>query len=259
MQPALARLAPSVVVDLIPYTERQAESVVRVFGGMAERIVALSSADVYRNYDGFRRKPTAPPDPVPLSEDAPLRESRYPYRGSGKAFEWADQYEKILVERVFMSNSTLPGTVLRLPAVYGPGDKLNRVGTYLDQLTQDQPVRIAPELARWRWTRGYVENVAAAVVLAVLDDRSRGRVYNVGEAPALTEEQWIREIGRAVGRIGDAVSFRGEASADDPGQAADYRYEMVTDTTRIREELGYSEPVDRAEALRRTVAWHRSP
>jgi hypothetical protein len=32
----------------------------------------------------------------------------------------------------------------------------------------------------------------------------------------------------------------------------------VVDTTRIREELGYTEPVSRDEALRRTVAWERA-
>jgi dTDP-D-glucose 4,6-dehydratase len=33
---------------------------------------------------------------------------------------------------------------------------------------------------------------------------------------------------------------------------------LVTDTTRIREELGYAEPVPRDEALRRTVDWQRA-
>lgn len=36
-----------------------------------------------------------------------------------------------------------------------------------------------------------------AEALAVADGRGAGRVYNVGEAEALTEAEWIREIGRA--------------------------------------------------------------
>jgi hypothetical protein len=32
---------------------------------------------------------------------------------------------------------------------------------------------------------------------------------------------------------------------------------LVTDTRRIREELGFEEPVSRKEALKRTVAWER--
>jgi hypothetical protein len=40
-----------------------------------------------------------------------------------------------------------------------------------------------------------------------------------------------------------------------PGNLAQH---WVTDSTRIRVDLGYVEPVPRAEALRRTVEWERS-
>jgi uncharacterized protein YbjT (DUF2867 family) len=40
-------------------------------------------------------------------------------------------------------------------------------------------------MASWRWTHGYVEDVAAAVALAVMDERAAGRTYNVGEADPL--------------------------------------------------------------------------
>jgi len=33
--------------------------------------------------------------------------------------------------------------------------------------------------------------------------------------------------------------------------------DWATDTTRIRTELGYAEPVPRDDALRRTIAWER--
>jgi len=92
----LERFAPDVVVDAILYSEQQARGLVQAFRDNAGRVVALSSADVYRNYDGFRGKSTAQPDPVPLAEDAPLRDTRYPYRGSGLPFEHADDYEQEL-------------------------------------------------------------------------------------------------------------------------------------------------------------------
>jgi nucleoside-diphosphate-sugar epimerase len=74
------RFAPDVVLDIIPYTEAQAQDLVQVFGGCVQRIVAISSGDVYRNYEGLQGQGSYPPDPVPLAEDAPLRETRYPYR-----------------------------------------------------------------------------------------------------------------------------------------------------------------------------------
>src|SRR5207253_2884131 len=95
-----ARWAPAVVVDMIPYTEKQAQDATRVFREIARRLVVLSSGDVYRNYDGLRGMTTTPPDTCPLKEDAPLREKFYPYRA--KASEPHDmlyRYDKILVER----------------------------------------------------------------------------------------------------------------------------------------------------------------
>ena len=54
------------------------------------RYVVLSSGDVYRNYDGLQRRYDGPPDPTPLSEDAPLREQLYPYRDKAAQLgEWA--------------------------------------------------------------------------------------------------------------------------------------------------------------------------
>ena len=38
---------------------------------------------------------------------------------------------------------------------------------------------------------------------------------------------------------------------------ANYDQHLVVDTSRIRQELGYQEPVPRDEALRRTIAWER--
>ena len=258
VQPELARFKPEVVLDVIPYTERQARELVQVFSGLAERIVVISSADVYRNYDGFRGKAPAPPDPVPLSEEAPLRETLYPYRGYGLPFEWADDYDKILVERIVLGDADLPATVLRLAAVYGPGDKQNRIGVYLDRMSAQRRVQMTREQSAWRWTRGYVENVATAIALAVVDNRSAARVYNLGEESALTEREWVEEIGKAVSWAGDVVHVPKDDLPEHLRQPFDFRYELMTDTTRIREELGYSESVSREEALARTVEWERS-
>ena len=57
----------------------------------------------------------------------------------------------------------LPATVLRLPAVYGPGDTQHRLRAYLRQMDDGRPSIPLPDgQADWRWTRGYVENVASS-------------------------------------------------------------------------------------------------
>src|SRR5437667_12113110 len=44
----LQRFAPEVVLDMIPFTEQDALEVIRIFTGIAHRLVAISSQDVYR-------------------------------------------------------------------------------------------------------------------------------------------------------------------------------------------------------------------
>ena len=256
-------LAPEVVLDTIPMTKRDAREVVETFRGIARRVVAISSGDVYRAYGRLLRTEPGPLESVPLSEEAPLRERLYPYRGETvrepeDPMRWVDDYEKILVERVVLSDHELPGTVLRLPMVYGPKDGQHRLFGYLKRMDDGRPAILLGEgLSRWRWTRGYVEDVAAAVALAVSDERAAGRVYNVGEAEAPTELEWVKWVGEVAGWIGEVIVVPEDRLPGHLRMGLDTHQHLVTDTSRIREELGYEEPVAREEALRRTVAWER--
>ena len=165
----------------VPYTEKQAQDLVETFRGSAGRLVALSSCDVYRNFDGVNGKSTAPPDPVPLKETAPLRENHYPYRGSELPLDCRDDYEKILVEKTVLENADLPASVLRLPEVYGPKDKHHRLRLYLLPMVDERTAMVISKgHAKWRWTRSYVENVAEAIVLALTHSNAEGQIFNVG-------------------------------------------------------------------------------
>jgi nucleoside-diphosphate-sugar epimerase len=245
---------------VVPYTEAQATQAVEVFSGLASRLVAVSSSDVYRNYDGWRGESSHAPDPVPLDEDAPLREEHYPYRGyEGLDFEYTDDYDKILVERAVRSGSELPGTVLRLPAVYGPGNEQHRLSAHLKRMADERPaILIGEGQARWRWTHGYVENVAEAIALAVTEPQAAGNVYNVGEEATPTEAERVRKLGEVVGWTGEVVELPQENLPDHLQSPFDWQYELATDTGRIREELGYREPVSWTEALEQTVEWEQS-
>jgi len=250
----LRHFAPDVVVDMVPMNGADARGLVDVFRGVAGRVVAISSADVYRAYDIVRRLRSGPADPVPLTEDAPLRERLYPYER-----EEVEGYEKILVERTVMSEPDLPATVLRLPMVYGPGDYMRRAHPYLKRFADGRAaIPIGEGMARWRWTMGFIEDVAAAIAIAAVDERAAGRVYNVGEAHSLPWAEWIREIGRAAGWEGQVVVVPDEALPKHLGMDLNAEQDLVTDTTRIRRELGFREEVSRGEAIRRTVEWEQA-
>jgi nucleoside-diphosphate-sugar epimerase len=134
------RIAPRVVVDMIACTEHDARDVMAAFRGVAERVVAISSMDVYRAYGRFTRHESGPPDATPLTEVSPLREHLYPYREQAKGPEdMFYNYEKILVEQFVLSDPEIDGTVLRLPKVYGPGDKQHHLFEYLKRMDDARP------------------------------------------------------------------------------------------------------------------------
>ena len=248
----LRAFAPEVVVDMVPMNERDARGLVSVFRGISRRIVAISSVDVYRAYDIVRGLHPGPPDPAPLTEDSTLRERLYPYER-----EEAENYEKILVERVVMGNETISGTVLRLPMVYGPNDYMHRMHPYLKRMEDGrQTILLEEGMASWRWTMGYVEDVAAAIARAVTDELAVGRVYNVGEPDAPTHAEWVRDIGRAAGWSGEIVPIPREQLPKHLDWGLENTEQHWTvDTSRIRQELGYAESVSRGEGIRRTVEW----
>ena len=258
------KVQPSVVVDMIPLTEADAQAVMRIFRGLTERVVALSSQDVYRAYGRVNGFEPGPPDPVPLTEDSPLREVLYPYRNetpraSDDPWRWLDDYEKILVERTVMGVPDLPGTVLRLPMIYGPGDYQHRLWPYLKRMDDGRPALVMNEqLSRWRWTRDYVENIAAAIALAATDSRATGRIYNLGEFPTQSIKEWIREIGQVAGWDGRIVTVPDYQLPEELKSRAGLEQHLDVDSSRIRYELGFMPPVAREEALRRTIAWERA-
>jgi nucleoside-diphosphate-sugar epimerase len=262
--PDLARFAPEMALDTRPMAETQARALMETVRGIARRVVALSSGDVYRAYGLLHGTEAGPPESIPIAEDGQLRHRLYPYRGevpraSDDPMRWLDDYDKILVEKVVMREPDLPGTILRLPMIYGPGDDLHRLFPYLKRMSDGRPAILLEDVrARWQWARGYVEDVAEAVVSAVLDDRAAGRVYNVSEPGALSEAEWVRAIGLVVGWPGEVVTVPGDHLPPHLKLPGNFEHHIAYDTTRIRSELGYAEHLPRAEAIRRTMDWERS-
>jgi nucleoside-diphosphate-sugar epimerase len=260
----LTRFAPDVVIDLIISSGPQAEELMNIFRGATRRVVMLSSIDVYRAVGISHGTEVGPLQEVPLTEESELRRSLHPYSRESaelmrKIFSWVtDDYDKIPAERVVMSHRELPGTVLRLPMTYGPGDPLHRFYPVVKRIADRRRHIIFSEtLAAWRSPRGYVENVAAAIAFAATDERAAGRIYNVCEEPSFSELEWARKIAAAMLWDGDFVVLPIEDTPQHlrkPGNAAQH---WTASSARIRQELGYQEPVAIEEAIRRTVRWER--
>lgn len=253
----IERLAPDVVLDMAAMNGADAEAVVQACRGIVRRAVMISSVDVYRAYGRLHGSEPGPPEPVPLTEDAPLRERLYPYRGErGGRF---DEYDKIPAEQAFMSEPTISATVLRLGAVHGERDPQHRLFMELARMDAGRPaILVQEEMLHWRWSRAYAGNVADAIVLAVTDDRAAGRVYNVAEPDAMTQEAWLQTVARTAGWRGAIVPVPRSLLPPHLASNNDYTQHLDADSARIRRELGFAERVSRDEGIARAVAWERA-
>jgi nucleoside-diphosphate-sugar epimerase len=262
---ALRAFRPDVVADLILSSGKQAQTLMDVFRGVARRVVAISSIDVYRALGVILGSEDGPPDPVPLREDSPLRTKLQTYPPAQievlkGVFGWLDDdYDKIPVERAILGDSDLPGTVLRLPMVYGPGDRLHRMYPMLKRMDdRRRAIPMQENWANWRTPRGYVENVAAAIALAATDDHAAGHTYNVAESQSFSEIEWAALIAKIAGWHGDLVPVPAEHLPPSLRVPGNFDQHLSANSSRIRTELGYAEPVPRAKAIRETVKWERA-
>ena len=223
------RFNPDSVINMIAMTEDDAKRTMHTFVGRTGRLVVVSSGDVYLAYARFTRLESGPIEPMPLREDSALRTKLYPYRSQAANREdILYDYDKILVERAVRGNADLAGTVIRLPKVYGPGRNADFATVHR--------YRHHPN---WRWTHGYVENVAAAIALTAVHPRAIGGTFHVGEERTPTVAERLADISPSKLPIDETDH--------------DFRQDMVYDTRKIREELSYCEIVPYSQGIRMTL------
>jgi nucleoside-diphosphate-sugar epimerase len=253
-----------VVIDFILSSQRQARQLMETFGGIAGRVVALSSMDVYRAWGVFYGFEPGGLEPMPVNETSAVRTQRQTYppevlKKLQQLLPWLDdEYDKVSVERTILGNHELPGSVVRLPMVYGPGDFAHRFYQVLKPMDDGRPhILFSDDVAALRTPRGYVENVAAGIALVATSPQAAQKIYNVGEAEAFSELAWAQKIAAAADWKGKFIVLpydKAPAHLHWPGNT---RQHLVVSTDRIREELGYREPIATDEAIRRTIAWER--
>ncbi len=151
----------------------------------------------------------------------------------------------------------LRATSLRLTNTYGPRMRIKDarqtfLGVWLKQILCGEPILVYGDGQQLR-DFNYVDDAVEALLLAALDPRADGQVYNLGstEAPInfLTLAQELIEInGQGEYRL---VPFPPERKVIDIG---DY----YSDFTKIRQELGWTPRISLAEGLQRTLAYYHA-
>jgi nucleoside-diphosphate-sugar epimerase len=261
----LRQFKPAVVIDMVSSSARQARSTVDVFAGHAGRLVSISSQDVYKAFGIFHRIEDGPIEPLPLTEDSPRRTRRDSYPPElldrlRRLIGWVnEEYSNSEMEDVVTNVSALPCTVLRLPMVYGPGDYLHRLYPILKRIDDGrQVIPIADVVSEWRAPRGYVDDVAAAIVLAAEKSQAAGQVFNVVEEESFSELQWTRLVADAAGWNGSIVTIPFDEAPAHLRLSGNFAQHAICSSKRIRERLGYTEVTTRTQALQSTITWERS-
>jgi nucleoside-diphosphate-sugar epimerase len=187
-----------------------------IAGAAAAGARRLLFASTCSNY-GRMADPT-----VAVTEDAPLRPVSL----------YAEQ--KVLVERELLAQPPdgLAATCLRFATVYGVADRM-RFDLTVNEFTRELWAGRRLDVYGERFWRPYlhVEDAARAVahVLALPEQRTRGRVFNVGRTDENYRKLDLVEI--ITGRLGRG-DVRYVERDEDP---RDYR----VDFSRLRDELGF--------------------
>jgi nucleoside-diphosphate-sugar epimerase len=258
------QFAPHVIVDMILSSGEQADQLVDLAGDLKVRVVAISSMDVYRAWGVMQGTEPGGLEPMPITEDSPLRTVRKAYppevvQTIKNIFTWLNPgYDKIAVEQAVMRNRS-GGTVVRLPMVYGPGDPLHRLHGMLQRIRDGRPaIILAEDHARWRGPRGYVGNVAHAIALAAVSEAASARTYNVCDEPSLPELEWQAKVVAQTTWGGRLVVLPTRLTPKHLLMLGNPAQHLAASSQRIRSELGYQEPFTMPEAIGRTISWEQA-
>lgn len=179
---------------------------------------------------------------VPTAEDATLHPS--------SVYGITKQTQEALVMTVAPA-AGMSGVALRYQNVYGPGQSLTNPYTgilsiFSTLIRQNQGINVFEDGLESR-DFVYIDDVVAATMAAITDDRADNRVFNVGSGVPTTVNEVVAELIAAFG-VEVPVEVTGNY------RLGDIRHN-VADISAIHEALGFTPQVSFAQGLGRFVDW----
>jgi nucleoside-diphosphate-sugar epimerase len=246
----LQRFAPDGLIDMSAMTRMDALAALDAIPAEL-RLVVASSIDVYRAFASVWAGTVT--DPVPLTEDSPVRTEPSPDRSyvmEGYDYDPAE-YENLDVEAAYLAHGA---TVCRLPMVYGPHDFKRREEFVLRRLRARR--RALPVgAAGFLWSRGYAPELARGMRLALEDPGAAGEVFNLCEEQCAPMRLWIEQILAASGAEIELVRVPDDVLPEDLDITADIPQHWMASADKAHRELGWRH-ADPENCIRRSVQWH---
>ncbi len=188
--------------------------------------------------------------PVLIPEDAPLfrdeKVNKFTYMMTFS--------EEVVMEADAAGDYS--ATLLRFPMIYGPRQVAPREWLIMRRILDGRKRVIIPDGGLKLERRGYADNVAAALLLAVDNPaESAGEIYNVGDETVWSMREWVEAIAQIMERELELVSMPFDVARPSRPYAG-RSFHWVPGIDKIRTQLGYRDQVPAREGLSRTVAWY---
>jgi nucleoside-diphosphate-sugar epimerase len=147
-------------------------------------------------------------------------------------------------------------TILRFPMIYGPRQVAPREWCIIRRILDGRKRLIIPDGGLKLERRGYIDNVAQAVFLAVdKPEISAGQIYNVGDEVVWSVREWTMLIAGVMNHRWELIGMPfGIARPSRPYGGRDFHW--LPDIDKIKSELGYKDQVLPHEGMKRTIAWY---
>lgn len=220
--------------------------------GRVGRFVSVGGMPVYKGYfDPAENSPTGMV--VPVSEAGPV---------AGPDDNRFSRLIRVTEEAVLAAHPS--AAHFRYPYVYGPHQVSPREWSIVRRVLDGRRSIIVADGGHCVVSRGFAQNLAHAVLLAVdRPDASAGQIYNCADEAQYSVRQWIELVAGALGAELEPISLPLELAAHgDPLQLDSHGFNRVLDLQKLRIELGYHDVVAVPDAVRLTVEWllaHRPP
>jgi nucleoside-diphosphate-sugar epimerase len=233
--------------DLVVAMYGRLRHVAAIMQGKTSRLVAAGGVPYAAFAEGDRNRQAVP---ILIREDAPL----FRDAGSNRFTYLMTMSEEAVMEAHRAGH--YGATILRFPMIYGPRQVAPREWCIIRRILDGRKRIIVPDGGLKLERRGFVDNVAHAVLLAVdKGAESAGEIYNVGDDTIWSLREWIEAIARILNRECELVSMP-FAAARPSRPYAGRAFHWVPDIEKVRTELGYQDQIPAGEGLKRTVQWY---
>lgn len=237
--------------DIVIATYGRIRVIAEALIGLTPRLITIGGPPSYRGM--FNPEANFPRGmPIPTPENAQRIES-----SEEASFGWLIRQTEDVVMG-FHAAGHYNATIFRYPMVYG-AHQIGGIEWLVMRRAQDKRRQIVlPDGGLTVVSRGYAENMAHAVLLAVDQPAAAaGKIYNCADEQNVTLGQWVQIVGRCMDwefEICGVPDAYAHTSRDffPLGASADHQ---LLDIFQIKHDLGYRDLVPMQEGIARTVAW----